>query len=59
MKVGNNVDCFPDNGKWSYCGKALNNVGETELPKFTLHVAQKSHHTKLFKDGGCPENVPA
>ncbi|KAI3930745.1 hypothetical protein MKX01_037191 [Papaver californicum] len=36
MKVGNNVDCFPNNGKWSYCGKALNNLGETELPKFML-----------------------
>ncbi|MCL7039048.1 hypothetical protein MKW94_025298, partial [Papaver nudicaule] len=23
LKVGNNVDCFPDNGKWSYCGQTL------------------------------------
>ncbi|KAI3843557.1 hypothetical protein MKW98_011960, partial [Papaver atlanticum] len=23
LKVGNNVDCFPDNGKWNYCGQTL------------------------------------
>ncbi|KAI3925531.1 hypothetical protein MKW92_019628, partial [Papaver armeniacum] len=39
--------------------KAFNHLGETELPKFTLVVVQKSHHTKLFKAGGSPENVPA
>ncbi|KAI3845014.1 hypothetical protein MKW92_027683 [Papaver armeniacum] len=38
--------------------KAITHLGETKLPKFTLIVAQKNHHTKLFKAGGCPENVP-
>ncbi|ONK70265.1 uncharacterized protein A4U43_C05F31950 [Asparagus officinalis] len=38
--------------------KAFYHLGEKTLPKFTLIVAQKNHHTKLFQDGA-PENVPA
>ncbi|KAI3969697.1 hypothetical protein MKX01_020258 [Papaver californicum] len=38
--------------------KAITHLGETKLPKFTLIVAQKNHHTKLFKAGGRPENFP-
>ncbi|KAJ6829192.1 protein argonaute 16-like [Iris pallida] len=36
--------------------KAFHHLGETMLPKFTVIVAQKNHHTKLFQAGG-PENV--
>ncbi|GMG98718.1 hypothetical protein Nepgr_000558 [Nepenthes gracilis] len=32
-------------------------LGELDLPKFTVIVAQKNHHTKLFQTGS-PENVP-
>lgn len=39
--------------------KAIYLLGEKKLPKFTLIVAQKNHHTKLFQDGGAPDNVPA
>ncbi|KAF6159168.1 hypothetical protein GIB67_032785 [Kingdonia uniflora] len=38
--------------------KAFQHFGETWLPKFTVIVAQKNHHTKLFQAGG-HENVPA
>lgn len=31
---------------------------ESDIPKFTVIVAQKNHHTKLFQASG-PENVPA
>lgn len=38
--------------------KAYQNLGELDIPKFTVIVAQKGHHTKLFQAKG-PENVPA
>ncbi|CAN8247740.1 unnamed protein product [Cochlearia groenlandica] len=38
--------------------KAYQHLGETVVPKFTVIVAQKNHHTKLFQAKG-PENVPA
>ncbi|XP_010509947.1 PREDICTED: protein argonaute 6-like [Camelina sativa] len=38
--------------------KAYQRLGESDVPKFTVIVAQKNHHTKLFKAKG-PENVPA
>ncbi|KAJ4975109.1 hypothetical protein NE237_000215 [Protea cynaroides] len=37
--------------------KAFQHLGETWLPKFTVIVAQKNHHTKLFQ-ASAPENVP-
>ncbi|KAF5458289.1 hypothetical protein F2P56_022326 [Juglans regia] len=37
--------------------KAYQHLGEVDIPKFTVIVAQKNHHTKLFLAGG-PENVP-
>ncbi|XP_043688821.1 protein argonaute 16-like [Telopea speciosissima] len=37
--------------------KAFQHLGETWLPKFTVIVAQKNHHTKIFQ-AGAPENVP-
>ncbi|KAK3404423.1 hypothetical protein EUGRSUZ_K00736 [Eucalyptus grandis] len=37
--------------------KAYQNLGETSIPKFTVIVAQKNHHTKLFQ-ANSPENVP-
>ncbi|KAG1327188.1 putative protein argonaute 16 [Cocos nucifera] len=37
--------------------KVYEHLGETTLPKFTVIVAQKNHHTKLFQAGGA-ENVP-
>ncbi|KAJ4830357.1 Protein argonaute 16 [Turnera subulata] len=37
--------------------KAYQHLGEVEIPKFTVIVAQKNHHTKLFHSSG-PENVP-
>ncbi|KAK2979039.1 hypothetical protein RJ640_013673 [Escallonia rubra] len=37
--------------------KAYQHLGEVNIPKFTVIVAQKNHHTKLFQAGG-PENVP-
>ncbi|KAL8474253.1 hypothetical protein ACS0TY_030902 [Phlomoides rotata] len=37
--------------------KAFQYLGETDVPKFTLIVAQKNHHTKLFQ-ASAPENVP-
>ncbi|KAF8008169.1 hypothetical protein BT93_K1988 [Corymbia citriodora subsp. variegata] len=37
--------------------KAYQNLGETNIPKFTVIVAQKNHHTKLFQ-ANSPENVP-
>ncbi|CAL5394005.1 unnamed protein product [Camellia sinensis] len=37
--------------------KAYQHLGEATIPKFTVIVAQKNHHTKLFQSGA-PENVP-
>ncbi|KAG8640543.1 protein argonaute 16 isoform X1 [Manihot esculenta] len=37
--------------------KAYQHLGEVDVPKFTVIVAQKNHHTKLFQASG-PENVP-
>ncbi|KAH6789003.1 Argonaute family protein [Perilla frutescens var. frutescens] len=37
--------------------KAYQHLGESDIPKFTLIVAQKNHHTKLFQ-ASAPENVP-
>lgn len=37
--------------------KAYQHLGERNIPKFTVVVAQKNHHTKLFQPGA-PENVP-
>ncbi|MQM18739.1 hypothetical protein Taro_051734 [Colocasia esculenta] len=37
--------------------KAVNHLGVEKFPKFTVIVAQKNHHTKLFQDGA-PDNVP-
>ena len=38
--------------------QAYQRLGETDVPKFTVNVAQKRHHTKLFQAKG-HENVPA
>ncbi|KAJ6873857.1 hypothetical protein NC651_032641 [Populus alba x Populus x berolinensis] len=38
--------------------KAYQHLGEVDIPKFTVIVAQKNHHTKLFQAGGGTENVP-
>jgi hypothetical protein len=37
--------------------QAYQHLGEVNIPKFTVIVAQKNHHTKLFQSGS-PENVP-
>ncbi|XWS31011.1 hypothetical protein CRYUN_Cryun23aG0040600 [Craigia yunnanensis] len=37
--------------------KAYQHLGEADVPKFTVIVAQKNHHTKLFQ-ANAPENVP-
>ncbi|EYU42875.1 hypothetical protein ABFS82_13G013200 [Erythranthe guttata] len=37
--------------------KAYQHLGETEIPKFTVIVAQKNHHTRLFQ-ATAAENVP-
>ncbi|KAI5683232.1 hypothetical protein M9H77_04460 [Catharanthus roseus] len=37
--------------------KAYEHLGEVDLPKFTVIIAQKNHHVKLFQNGS-PENVP-
>ncbi|XP_077215045.1 protein argonaute 16-like [Tasmannia lanceolata] len=37
--------------------KSINHLEENWLPKFTVIVAQKNHHTKLFQSGS-PDNVP-
>lgn len=37
--------------------QAFQHLGEVDVPKFTVVVAQKNHHTKLFQ-AGAPENVP-
>ncbi|KAG6748707.1 hypothetical protein POTOM_048640 [Populus tomentosa] len=38
--------------------QAYQHLGEVDIPKFTVIVAQKNHHTKLFQAGGGTENVP-
>lgn len=38
--------------------QAYQHLREENIPKFTVIVAQKNHHTKLFQAGGVPENVP-
>ncbi|KAL6191688.1 hypothetical protein ACLB2K_038078 [Fragaria x ananassa] len=38
-------------------GKAYQHLGEANVPKFTLIIAQKNHHTKLFQSNS-PDNVP-
>ncbi|KAJ6319503.1 hypothetical protein OIU78_015011 [Salix suchowensis] len=38
--------------------KAYQHLGEVDIPKFTVIVAQKNHHTKLFQAAGGTENVP-
>ncbi|VFQ91173.1 unnamed protein product [Cuscuta campestris] len=38
--------------------KAYQHLGEVKVPKFTVIVAQKNHHTRLFQ-AGATENVPA
>ncbi|CAN0897082.1 Protein argonaute 16, partial [Linum grandiflorum] len=37
--------------------KAYQHLGEVDVPKFTVIIAQKNHHTKLLKAQG-PDNVP-
>ncbi|XP_022930861.1 protein argonaute 16-like [Cucurbita moschata] len=37
--------------------KAYQHLGEVNVPKFTVIVGQKNHHTKFFQ-AGAPENVP-
>nr|XP_023881007.1 protein argonaute 16 [Quercus suber] len=37
--------------------KAYQHLGEENIPKFTVIVAQKNHHTKLFQ-ASSPDNVP-
>ncbi|KAL6600540.1 hypothetical protein ACP70R_045340 [Stipagrostis hirtigluma subsp. patula] len=37
--------------------KAYQNMGQGDLPKFTVIIAQKNHHTKLFQ-ADSPDNVP-
>ncbi|CAN1232703.1 Protein argonaute 4A [Linum perenne] len=37
--------------------KAYHHLGEVDIPKFTVVIAQKNHHTKLFKTEGT-DNVP-
>lgn len=37
--------------------QAYQHLGEANVPKFTVIVGQKNHHTKFFQ-AGAPENVP-
>ncbi|KAL6535929.1 Protein argonaute 16 [Orobanche hederae] len=38
--------------------KAYQHLGESDIPKFTMIVAQKNHHTRLFQ-ASASENVPS
>ncbi|CAA0816047.1 Protein argonaute 6 [Striga hermonthica] len=38
--------------------KAYQHLGESDVPKFTLIIAQKNHHTRLFQ-ASASENVPS
>ena len=38
--------------------QAYQHLGEVNIPKFTVIVAQKNHHMKLFQAGGSITNVP-
>ncbi|XP_015881205.3 protein argonaute 16 [Ziziphus jujuba] len=37
--------------------KAYMHLGEADIPKFTVIIAQKNHHTKLFQ-AKAPDNIP-
>ena len=37
--------------------QAYQHLGEVNVPKFTVIVGQKNHHTNFFQPGA-PENVP-
>ncbi|KAI8008366.1 Protein argonaute 16 [Camellia lanceoleosa] len=57
-----NTKLFWDGVSESQFHQALNNeayqhLGEVGIPMFTVIVAQKNHHTKLFQ-ASAPENVP-
>lgn len=49
--------CFLVQSFYLLLPQAYQHLGEVDFPKFTVIVAQKNHHTKLFQ-AGAPENVP-